>query len=177
MKMAIVVSVLILVGCMGRGTGIFAEEGVVPDNMTKWGPKLSKEEIARINQLPKAELVEMLKHGDTLYAYAALKRLKANGGWEKNFDLLLSIAAETRGDLIVEGFMTGPSSPVEVSGSKEAKQRVDKFLDFLEAQLKKEKPSVSRRQAIRSMAKTVFREVSLSVESVLLSVLLLALRF
>jgi len=126
-------------------------------NMSKFGPKLSKEELARIAKLTTPELVDMLKTGDTRHAYAARNRLKAGQGWIANFDLLLSIAAETRGNMIVEGFM----GPVKPSASAEDKARVDKFLDFLESQLKKDKPSVSRRQTIRSIAKTVFISAAL----------------
>lgn len=121
-------------------------------NMSKFGPKLSKEELARIAKLTTPELVDMLKTGDTRHAYAALNRLGTGAGWTANFDLLLTIAAETRGNMIVEGLM----GPVKPSASAEDKARVDKFLDFLESQLKKDKPSVSRRQTIRSIAKTVF---------------------
>jgi len=121
-------------------------------NMTKWGPKLSKKELAKIAKLSTPELVNMLKTGDTLHAYAALKRIKANGGWKRNFDLLLTIAAEKRGDMIVEGLVR----PIRTSAAAEDKRLVDKYLSLLEAQLKKDKPSVSRRQAIRSIAQTVF---------------------
>jgi len=130
--------------------------GPVPDaRMTKWGPKLSEEELAAIAKLSTTELVDMLKTGDTLHKFAALERLEANGGWKRNFDLLLSIAAERRGsgDMIVEGLV----SATDESASAEDKCLVDKFLDFVEAELKKDKPSVSRYQAIRSIAQAVYR--------------------
>ena len=94
-----------------------------PDpNMTKWGPKLSEEELARIAKLPKQELVEMLKTGKTLHAFAALKLLKseARGGLKENFNLLLNIAAETRGDFIVEGLVR----PVKPTATPEEKNRI-----------------------------------------------------
>ena len=130
--------------------------GPVPDErMTKWGPKLSEEELAAIAKLSTPELVDMLRTGDRLHASAALKQLKANGGWKGNFDLLLSIAAERHGpgDMIVEGLV----SATDESASAEDKCLVDKFLDFVEAELKKDKPSVSRYQAIRSIAQAVYR--------------------
>ena len=130
--------------------------GPVPDaRMTKWGPKLSEEELAAIAKLSTTELVDMLKTGDTLHKFAALERLEANGAWKNNFDLLLSIAAERDGfsDMIVEGLVSG----IEESASTEDKRLVGKFLDFLEAELKKDKPSVSRHQAIRSIAQAVYR--------------------
>ena len=126
-------------------TGPGAEEA----RMTKAGPELSNEELAKIAKLSTPELADMVKTGDTRHAYAALRRLKADGGWKRNFDLILSLA-EVRGNIIVEGLM----GPVKPSAFAEDKARVDKFLDFLESQLKKDKPSVSRTQAVRSIDKT-----------------------
>lgn len=125
------------------------------DTMTKWGPKLSEEERARIAKLSTTELVEMLKTGDTLHKFAALRHLTANGGWKKNFDLLLSIAADRRvgGDMIVEGLVSG----IDESASAEDKRLVDKFLDFLESELKKDESSVSHSQVVRSLGQVVFR--------------------
>ena len=125
-----------------------------PDpNMTKWGPKLSEEELARIAKLPKQELVEMLKTGDMMHAFAALKLLKseARGGLKENFNLLLNIAAETGGDFIVEGLV----GPVKPTATPEEKKRIDRFIDFLELQLKLDKPKVSPRRAIISIGKAV----------------------
>lgn len=121
------------------------------DTMTKWGPKLSEEERARIAKLSTTELVEMLKTGDTLHKFAALRHLRANGGWKKNFDLLLSIAADKRvgGDMIVGGMV----SEIDDSPSAEDKRLVDKFLDFLESELKKDESSVSHSQVVRSLGK------------------------
>ena len=121
------------------------------DTMTKWGPKLSEEEQARIAKLSTTELVEMLKTGDTLHKFAALRHLRANGGWKKNFDLLLSIAADKRvgGDMIVGGMV----SEIDESPSAEDKRLVDKFLDFLELELKKDESSVSHSQVVRSLGK------------------------
>jgi len=149
--------VFLLVGSQGT---LWAEGSSEPNttnsepndpNMTKWGPKLSEEELAAIAKLSTLELLEMVENGETLHAYAALRQLKADDGLERNFDLLLSIAAETRGDMIVEGLVR----PIKKSAGNKEKRIVDKFLDFLEAQLKKDKPSVSRRQAVRSIAQTV----------------------
>jgi len=125
------------------------------DTMTKWGPKLSEEEQARIAKLSTAELVEMLKTGDTLHKFAALRHLRANGGWKKNFDLLLSIAADKRvgGDMIVEGMV----SEIDESASAEDKRLVDKFLDFLESELKKDESSVSHSQVVRCLGQVVLR--------------------
>lgn len=122
-----------------------------PNVMTKWGPKLSEEELAVIAKLSTPQLAEMLKNGDTLHAFAALNQLTINDGWKQNFDLLLSIASERRGDMIVEGLIWPRSTIIDA----EYKRMVDKLLDFLESELKREKPSVSRKQAIRSIAQTV----------------------
>lgn len=85
---------VLLVGCCGSP---WPKKASVPDDMmTKWGPKLSEQELAAIAKLSTTELVDMLRTGDTLHASAALKQLKANGGWKKNFDLLLSMAARTQ---------------------------------------------------------------------------------
>lgn len=129
---------------------LYAE--VDSNSMTKWGPKLSDTEIAVIAKLSTPELVEMLKTGDTLHAYAALERLKAGAGLKENFNLLLNIATQTRGDMIVEGLV----KPIRSSADAEDKRIIDKYLDFLEAQVKMDKPSISRRQAIRSISKTVY---------------------
>jgi len=134
-----------------------AESKPVPDNMTKWGPKLSGEEEARVAALSTPELIEMLKHGDVMHAFAALRQLRyveAHGGLAKNFDLLLGAAAETRGDMIVDGLVR----PVRQSSSEEERQRTDRFIDFLTAQLHKEKPSVSPQQVVRSLAQTVYND-------------------
>jgi hypothetical protein len=122
---------------------------------TKWGPKLSKDELAAITELSTPELVDMLRTGDTLHKFAALEQLKANGGWKRNFDLLMSIAAERPGpgNMIVEGLV----SATDESASAEDKRLVDKFLDFLEAELKKDKPLVTPDRAIRSIAQAVHR--------------------
>lgn len=144
-------AMVLLLSCKGsRGP---KKDPVPDDMMTKWGPKLSEEKLAAISKLSTTELVDMLKTGDTLHKFAALERLKANGAWKKNFDLLLNIAAEKGGssDMIVEGLVSG----IEESASAEDKCLVDNFLDFLEAELKKDKPSVSRHQAIRSIGQAV----------------------
>ncbi len=146
----ILAGALLLLGSTGVCLG-----GDEPDdpNMTKFGRKLSAEELASIAELSVPELTEMLRNGDTMHAYAALDQLRANGGWKTNFDLLLSIAGERGGDMIVEGFFR---KSVSRSASDEDKRRLDKFLDFLESQLAKDKPSVSRSQALRSIAQTVY---------------------
>ena len=110
-------------------SGALSSTAGPPDNMTKWGPKLSEEEVARIAGLSVPELADMLRTGDTVHAYAALSRLKADGGVARNLDLLLGIAAETRGDMIVEGL----ARPVEASAGDQEKQVVDRLLDLLEA--------------------------------------------
>ena len=131
-------------------TNIYATNIERDPNMTKWGPKLSDDEIIAISKLSKQQLVKMLKTDDTLHAYTALKMLKEN--LDENFDLLLEIAAETRGDIIVEGLIV----PVKQSSDIKEKRKVDKFINFLNNQLKLKKPSVSADQAIRSIAKTVY---------------------
>jgi len=123
---------------------------------TKWGPKLKKEELARIDALSKAELIAMLKTGETLHAYAALHRLRRDDALKRNVDLLLAVAAETRGNMIVEGLI----SPVEVSAAPADRLLVDKFLNFLEKQLFLEEPSITREQSLRSMVQAVRRRDS-----------------
>ncbi len=120
-------------------------------NMTKWGPKLSEEELAEIAKLSVPELAEMLRTGDTMHRFAALDQLEADGGWRKNFDLLLGIG----GDMVVGGLLRR-LCPLKTSAPVEDKQLVDKFLDFLQGQLKELKPSVSGPQAVRSIVRTVF---------------------
>jgi hypothetical protein len=120
--------------------------------MTKWGPKLSKEELECISRLSTSDLAEMLKKGDALHAYAALKELKAGDRLKENIDLLLGIAAQARGDMIVEGLI----KPIDVSSKDIEKCVTDKVLNFLENQLKKDRPSVSRWQVIRSLAQSVY---------------------
>jgi hypothetical protein len=144
------VALIILTMSIGA---IYGEEDPHSDEMTKWGPKLKKEELARIDALSKKELIAMLKTGDTLHSYAALHRLTRDDALNRNVDLLLAVAAETRGNMIVEGLI----SPVEVSASPDEKLLVDKFLDFLEKQLLLEKPSVRREQSLRSMVQAVRR--------------------
>ena len=119
----------------------------------KAGPsELSKDELIKIAQLSTQERAKMLKTGDGPHAYAALRQLKADGGLEKHFYFLLSVARTRRGDMIVEGLM----KPVKTTASDKEKRMVDKFLDFLGSQLKTNKPSVSPQQAIRSMAQAVY---------------------
>ncbi|MCK4850545.1 MAG: HEAT repeat domain-containing protein [Phycisphaerae bacterium] len=129
-------------------------------NMTKWGPMLTEKELAEIAKLSVPELAEMLKSADTMHRFAALRQLKADGGWRKNFDLLLRIAGKRRGeesrDMVVEGLLFGKFCPLRTSAPAEDKQLVDKFLAFLQGQLKEVKPSVSGHQAVRSIARTVF---------------------
>jgi hypothetical protein len=133
------------------------------ETMTKWGPKLSEEEQERIAKLSTTELVEMLKTGDTLHKFAALRHLKANGGWKKNFDLLLSIAADRRvgGDIIIEGLVSG----INESASAEDKNLVDKFLDFLESELEKDESSVSHPQVVRCLGQVVSNQRALTTMS------------
>ena len=108
--------------------------------------------LDKISKLPPQELADMLRHDfDIRNAQTALRILKEN--LPENIDLLLNIAAETRGNMIVEG---GLIKPIKISASAEDKRVVDKFLDFLEGQLEKDRPSVSRIPAIRSIAQTVF---------------------
>lgn len=146
--------IVVLTLMVNQSTICTADYKPDPNAMTKWGPKLNEEELSAIAKLPVQELVEMLKTGEALQAYAALSQLKseAHGGIEKNFDLLLNIAAETRGNMIVEGLL----KPLKSTASTKEKLRVDKLLDFLENELKKDNPRVSRRQAVRSIARTVF---------------------
>lgn len=147
------VALIILTMSIGA---IYGEEDPHSDEMTKWGPKLKKEELAKIDALSKEELIAMLKTGDTLHAYAALDRLTAGDAVKRNIDLLLAIAAEGPSNMIVEGLI----SPVELSASPDDKLLVDKFLDFLEEQLVLEKPSVTREQSLRSMVQAVRRRNS-----------------
>ncbi len=142
-------AMVLLVGCASPSEPE-KDSAPDPDNMTKWGPKLNAKELEAIAKLSTPELVDMLRTGDTLYKYVALKQLTADGGWKKNFDLLLDIAAEG-GEMVVEGLVR----PVKVSASDEDKRRVDKFLDFLESQLEKDKPSVSHDRVVRSIGKVV----------------------
>jgi len=120
--------------------------------------ELSRKELARIAELSERQLVEMVGTSDVRYVLAALSRLKATGAWKRHLDSLLSVAAEKRGDVIVEALVF----PVEASGKAEDKRLVDKYLDFLAGQLGKTKPAVSLPQAIRCIARTGCREENAS---------------
>ena len=123
-----------------------------PENMTKWGPKLSAEERTRIAQLPPSQWFVMLEQGDTLHAYAALGHLTSPDNLPTHHEALLALAAQTRGDMIVGGFAT----PVAADGPEDRKRIVDALLDLLEAQLEADNPSVSGPQAIRSAGQAVY---------------------
>jgi hypothetical protein len=147
---------VLLVGCCSSPE---PQKKSLSEQMTPWGPALSKEEEARIATLSTAELVDMARTGDMLHKHTALSRLKANGGSKDNFDVLLSIATEKHGfgDMIVEGLVPA----IDQSASAEDKRRVDKFMDFLEAQLKSNDPSVRHTQAVRSLGQTINSRKSL----------------
>jgi hypothetical protein len=121
------------------------------NNMTEWGPKLSKDEVDRISKMSVPELVNLFKTGDTIQAYEALRQLKKEGGLKKNFDLLLKIAGETKGAMITEGLLR----PIKISAPDEDKRMVDKYLDFLESQLKNDKPSVPYNWAVRNIGQVI----------------------
>jgi hypothetical protein len=129
---------------------------------TAWGPQLSAKEKKAISGLSTAELVDMLRHGDTLHKFAAVEQLTAGENRKKNFDLLLGLAAEggEAANIIVEGLVSG----VEESAGAEDKRMVDKFLDFLGAELQKDEPAVNKYQAIRSVAQAVSRGAALPLE-------------
>jgi hypothetical protein len=151
----IIIVVVLLSLLLGR-CNIYAAGSKPDPNMTKWGPKLSEKELASIAKLSTQELAQMLKTGDTLHKFAALEQLKAesHGGLKKNFDLIMSIAEETgSGVLIVEGLI----KPVKTTAVEEEKRMVDKFLNFLENQLKDEKlPASIKEWYIRSMGGVVY---------------------
>jgi len=118
-----------------------------PGFRERFGMKILEEKISK---MPAPELAEMLRHDeDFRNAAVALRCLRAD--LPANIDLLLNIAAETRSNMIIEGLV----KPIKTSAILDEKLVVDKYLDFLEAQLKEDKPSVSREQAIRSIAQTV----------------------
>jgi hypothetical protein len=123
---------------------IYAASSNPDPNMTKWGPKLSDAELASISKLSTQELAQMLKTGDTLHKFAALEQLKSesHGGLKKNFDLIMSIAEETSGEMILNGLI----KPVKTTAGVEEKRMVDKYLDFIEKQLKDEKLSGSTKE-------------------------------
>lgn len=133
----------------GAGAGISRPS----EDATKWGPKLTEDELSRIAKLSVPELAAMLRTGDTLHAYAALRALVNDGAWLENYELLLSIATEVRGDMIVESL----ARPVASSDPAEVKQFADTLLAFLEDQLRQENPKVSQMQAIRGIGKALQR--------------------
>jgi hypothetical protein len=151
-------SLLLLAGCAGSPA---PKQGPAPDD-TAFGPKLSEKELKAISELSAPELVDMLRHGDTLHQFAAVEQLTAGENRKKNFDLLLGIAAEggEAANIIVEGLVFG----VEESAGAEDKRMVDKFLDFLGAELQKDQPAVNKYQAIRSVAQAVSRGAALPLE-------------
>ncbi len=144
-------SLVLLAGCCGSPP---PAKDPAP-NDTAWGPALSEEEKKTIAQLSTTELVDMLRHGDTLHKFAAVGQLTAGEKRRTNFDLLLSLAAQggDAANIIVEGLV----SAVEESAPAEDKRRVDKFLSFLRADLEKDRPAVEAHQAIRSVAQAITR--------------------
>jgi hypothetical protein len=157
----IVVSIMCFISLLG--TPLVGDGQTTPHedtaNMTKMGPRLSKNEEARMAQLSVPELVDMIKNSsDDRYVSAAIRTLKKDDGWKTHFDLLLDIARQVHGNMIVEGLVR----PVDINASSEEKQRMEKFLDFLENQLfKQETPSVSRPQAVRSLSQAVYKDISI----------------
>jgi hypothetical protein len=150
-------AILIIVFSMARWEGSLGGDNVPDPGLigrklyVKGGARLTEAESAAIARMSTVELADLLKNGETLHAQAALQRLLAD--LKRNFDLLLSIAAERRGDMIVEHL----SWPVQASSStEEGNAMLDRFLDFLEGQLSKSKPSVTGAEAIRSIALTVY---------------------
>ena len=150
-------AILIIVFSMARWEGCLGGDNLPDPGLigrklyVKGGARLTEAESAAIARMSTVELADLLKNGETLHAQAALRRLLAD--WKRNFDLLLSIAAERRGDMIV-GLL---ARPVQASSStEEGNAMVDRFLDFLEGQLSKSKPSVTGAEAIRSIALTVY---------------------
>lgn len=127
-----------------------------PEDMTKWGPKLSADERTRIAQLTPSQWFVMLAEGDALHAYAALGHLTSPDNLPMHYEALLALAAQTSGDMIVEGFAT----PVAADGPEDCKRIVDALLDLLEAQLEADKPTVSGPQAIRSAGQAVYPRAS-----------------
>ncbi|MDY7011110.1 MAG: hypothetical protein SVV80_10220 [Planctomycetota bacterium] len=115
--------------------------------------KMIEEEVAKLSN---AELVDMVLKGDTLHKMVAVERLRKGRdgkGWRDNLDVLLSLAEKTgTGDMIVEGLVR----PEYVNeGDPTDLKAVDKYIDFLEMQLKNAKPCVSPTQAIRSLGQVV----------------------
>ena len=113
--------------------------------------KLTEKEIERISKLSIPELVELFKTGDTLQSYAAADQLTKGDRTKENFDMLLTLAGEIRGQAITEGLI----KPIKMSSSDEDKLMVDKYLDFLESQLKKDKPSVPYEWAVRGIGQSI----------------------
>jgi hypothetical protein len=151
----IILAVVLLSLSLGR-CNIYAVGSAPDPKMTRWGPKLSEKELASIAKLSTPELAQMLRTGDTLHKFEALKQLKSesHGGLQKNFDLLMSIAEETGGGaLIAEGLL----KPIKTTAEVEEKRMVDKFLNFLEKQLKDEKVAASTKESyISSMGGVVY---------------------
>lgn len=147
------VIVTILFGlCLHAQYAIAEDRSVDPMKETKWGAKLSEEEVASISRLSATELSTMVLEGDMLHAMEAVRRLQEENGWRDNLDLLLRLAEQKRGDMIVEGLVQSKLVDSKNTADREA---VDRFLTFLEKQLSVEKPAVSRPQSIRSMVQAV----------------------
>jgi hypothetical protein len=148
--------VIVALGIISTCVLYAKDEAVDPMKETKWGPKLSAEEVAAISQLPVDKLSEMVLKGETMHALEAVSCLKKDKGWRDNLDVLLGLAEQKYGDLIVEGMITS----AQVTDDPADRAAVDRFLTFLEKQLTLDKPSVTHSQAIRSMAWAVrFRPV------------------
>ena len=113
--------------------------------------QLTEEEKVRISKLSVPELVKLYKTGETLQIYSAADQLKRGDGRKENFDLLLNLAEGPHGQIMTEGLVR----PVKNSAPDEEKRMVDRYLDFLESQLKKEKPSVPYEWAVRGIGQAI----------------------
>lgn len=120
-------------------------------NLQPGRPILKPEERERILKLPPRELVEVIRTGNGTSASLALNILKSSDAWKQNFDALLSIAKEKRGEMIAESLQWANSK----YASNDEKRMKDEFLDFLEEQLNKDKPDVKLTQVVRSVEKCI----------------------
>jgi len=116
------------------------------------GGKVSPEEVARIGTLSVEGLADTVRTGTRGQKETAIRVLLAQ---DKRYELL-SIAKggpQSASDVVVELF----TPQAEVEGDAMAKQLVDEYITFLEEQLKAGSPVVSPAQAVRSLARVVYR--------------------
>ncbi len=112
------------------------------------GGGITPEEKASIASLSDGELAGLVRTGIRGQREMAVQTLVKRG----KEDELLSLAKEgptAASDIVAELY----APQAEADGTVDAKERVDRYIDWLEEQLKSSTPTVSPQQAVRSLAR------------------------